>query len=405
MLLFERYFQDKEFIWKPGLERIKRAVREIGGKSYPSIIVAGTNGKGSTCHFIAEILKKHGLRVGLFTSPHLFRFSERIKVDLREVNDEALDKAFYEVKGVVEKHELTYFEASLVLALKVFEEFKVDCAVFEVGLGGRLDATNVLDHEVGVITTVGLDHQNYLGDTLEEIFAEKLAVLKPGMVGVVSKNDLGVLEKFSDRFPEETYFYGADFWEDEVSVSLSGTSFYYMSQVPVSLKVVGKHQAVNAACALKVSHVFVERFLERKFFIPQSIDVTLKGRFEVLRQNPPLLFDVAHNEDALKSLFSTLKELNVRASVFYGGLKDKNQLVNLRVVKEYLDWSGGEFYAVSIDNERGLKAEEILEIAKSLGIKGEKAERIEVGKVDFPAVVTGSFYLIDKIKSERELQE
>ncbi len=398
MLLFEEYFWDKEFVWKPGLERIKRAVREIGGKNYPSIIVAGTNGKGSTCHFTAEVLGKHGLRVGLFTSPHLFRFNERIKINLEEVSNEVLDEAFRDIRGVIEKHELTYFEASLVLALRVFEEFKVDCAVFEVGLGGRLDATNVLDHQVGVITTVGLDHQNYLGNTLEEIFSEKLAVLKPNMVGVVSKNDLGVLKKFSDRFPEETYFYGADFWEDEVSVSLSGTNFYYMSQVPVSLNVVGKHQAVNAACGLKVSHVFVERFMGKKFFIPQSIDVTLKGRFEVLRKNPPLLFDVAHNEDALKSLFSTLKSLGIRASVFYGGLRDKNQSANLRVVKEYLGWSGGNFYAVSIDNERGLKAEEILEVAKSLEIRGEKIERIEVEKVDFPAVVTGSFYLRGKLR-------
>jgi len=395
---FEEFFEGKEFSWKPGLERVKGAVEEFGGKDYPSVIVAGTNGKGSTAVLTAEALVRQGLTVGLFTSPHAYRFNERIRVNLEEVGTDELDDAFSAVEPLVEKFSLTYFEASLLLALEVFRRRGVECAVFEVGLGGRLDATNALNHQVGVLTKVSLDHREWLGESLEEIAKEKVAVFKEGMVGVVLKNPPEVLEVLRGSFNGELHLFGRDFWAEEVKVSLEGTEFYYMGQLPVRLKVVGRHYAENASAAVRAAQLLTERFLGRRFLIPGEFDSTLPGRFEVLRREPPFIFDGAHNPQALRALFSTLKELGIKASVIFGGFKDKELAENLKEVKGYLEWSKGNFYATSLPPPRGLSAGELLRAARGLGVKGREVERIKLSEFKEPAVLTGSFYLGGKVE-------
>ncbi len=391
---FERYFEDKEFVWKPGLERIKRAVEEFGGKDYPSVIVAGTNGKGSVSHLIAEALIGNGLKVGLFTSPHLFRFNERIKVNLREVETGELDRAFESVFPLIERFELTYFEASLVLALEVFKKKKVDAAVFEVGLGGRLDATNALDHQLAVLTSVSLDHTNYLGSSLPEIAREKAEVFRGVPFGVLGDVEDGVVETVRRVFDGELHLYGRDFWADGVLVSISGTSFYYMGSVPMKTSLIGEHQAVNASVAVRTSQLFFERFFRNHFLIPREFTVKLPGRFEVLKESPPVIFDVAHNEGALKKLFETAKELGICGDVYYSGLKDKEQERNLKVVSEYLDWSCGTLYLLQIENERAESVERLKEIAVKSGIQNvEFVDRVKVKELKKPSVITGSFYV------------
>jgi len=395
---FEEFFEGKEFNWKPGLERVKRAVEEFGGKDYPSVIVSGTNGKGSTAVLTAEALVRQGFTVGLFTSPHVYRFNERIRVNLKEVETEELDKAFESVKPLFEEFNLTYFEASLLLALEVFKMKRVNCAVFEVGLGGRLDATNVLTHQVGVLTKVSLDHRDWLGETLEEIAREKVAVFKEGMVGVALNNPPEVLEVLRADFKGELHLYGRDFWTEEVKVSLEGARFYYMGQLPVKLKMVGSHYAENASGAIRAAQLLTERFLGRKFLIPGEFSSTLPGRFEVLKSEPPFIFDGAHNPQALRALFTTLRELGVNASVIFGGFKDKELMENLKEVKAYLESSGGRFYAVSLPPPRGLSAVELLKAAGKLGIKGGELETVKLNEFREPAVLTGSFYLGGKVE-------
>jgi len=395
---FERFFEGKEFNWKPGLERVKGAVEESGGKDYPSVIVAGTNGKGSTAVLTAEALVKQGLTVGLFTSPHVYRFNERVRVNLEEVETEELDGAFKAVRPLVERFNLTYFEASLLLALEVFRRRGVDCAVFEVGLGGRLDATNALNHQVGVLTKVSTDHREWLGESLEEIAGEKVAVFKEGMVGVALSNPPEVLEVLRGSFGGELHLFGRDFWAEEVKVSLEGTDFYYMGQLPVKLKMVGGHYAENASAAVRAAQLLAERFLGRKFLIPGEFNSTLPGRFEVLRREPPFIFDGAHNPQALRALFSTLKELGIRASVIFGGFKDKELMENLKEVEVYLEWSKGSFYAVSLPPPRGLSGGELLKAAGELGIEGREVKRIKLNEFKEPAVLTGSFYLGGKVE-------
>ncbi len=394
MVLLEEYFKGKEFNWDIGLERIKGAVKEFKGKDYPSIVVAGTNGKGTTSHLIAEALKRQGLKVGLFTSPHVYSFTERIKVDLKEVSVQELNRSFREILPLVERFNLTYFEASLILALSVFREEGVDCAVFEVGLGGRLDAVNALNHQLAVLTGVSLDHTDYLGSTLREIAREKVAVFKGKEVGVVSEVSREVLKVLKSEFKGELHLYGRDFWADGEELFKFGTSFYYMGQLPIKLSLVGKHYCRNASTAIRAAQVFCERFLGRKFKIPKDFSVVLPGRFEVLRREPFALFDGAHNTEALRALFSTLKELNLKASVVFGSFKDKELSLNLKAVKDYLDWSCGELLLVEIPSERGAGVELLLETAEKLKIgKVKSLKRISLRELSFPVVITGSFYL------------
>ncbi len=391
---FERYFENKEFIWKPGLERIKRAVEKFGGKDYPSIIVAGTNGKGSVSHLISEALIKDGLKVGLFTSPHLFRFNERIKINLKEVETKELDEAFYSVLLLIERFELTYFESSLVLALEIFKRERVDAAVFEVGLGGRLDATNVLDHQLAVLTSVSLDHTNYLGSSLTEIAKEKVEVFRGVPLGVMGDVERSVVETVKSVFDGELHLYGRDFWADEISVSISGTSFYYMGSVPLKTTLIGEHQAVNTSVAVRASQLLLEQFFGEHFLIPAEFTVKLPGRFEVLKENPPVIFDVAHNEGALKKLFETAERLGISGDVYYSGLKDKEQEKNMKIVSEYLKKSRGTLYLLQIENERAENVGKLREIAVKSGIKNiEIIDRVKVKELKKPSIITGSFYI------------
>jgi len=280
------------------------------------------------------------------------------------------------------------------LALEVFKRENVDAAVFEVGLGGRLDATNALDHQVAVLTTVSLDHTNYLGSSLCEIAREKAGVFRGVPFGVVGEVRSEVLGFVNEVFEGELHLYDRDFWVDGVKVSLSGTSFYYMGSVPVETALVGEHQAVNASVAVRASQVFLERFFGKHFLIPSEFIVKLPGRFEVLRESPPVIFDVAHNEGALKKLFETSKGLGILGDVYFSGLKDKEQERNLKVISEYLKESSGTLYLLQIKNERAESVKKLKEIAAKHGIeKVEIVDRVRVSELKRPSVITGSFYV------------
>ncbi|WP_163329326.1 bifunctional folylpolyglutamate synthase/dihydrofolate synthase [Desulfurobacterium thermolithotrophum] len=395
MTLFESYFEKKEFDWKPGLERIKKAVEEINLKKFPSIIVAGTNGKGSTSHMIAKILKEHGYKTGLFTSPHLFRFNERFKVDLKEVDDEVINDCFKEIFQVVEKYSLTYFEAAFLLSLSIFYHFKVDFAVFEVGLGGRLDATNAVNHDIAVITHIDYDHRDYLGNTIEEIAKEKIAVINNNIPAVVSENKSIVKELVLSK-TNKAFIYGEDFDVADVTVSIEGTTFKYGGNTYLTT-LIGRHQAINAVTALKVC----ETILGEKFkpeLSNKGLKISLLGRFQLIRKNPTVIFDVAHNVDALKNLFKTAKEIGIKADVIFSGLKDKDIENNLKVIRDYLNYSKGTLFVTEIDNPRGMKFEKLLELTRKVGIeKTKRVDRIDINYIKNDTIITGSFYIVEKL--------
>ncbi|MEM2821458.1 MAG: Mur ligase family protein, partial [Thermoproteota archaeon] len=273
----EEYFQVLKELYdlrgiKLGLDIIKGLLKELGNpeRDYPIILIGGTNGKGSTVATISSILREYGFRVGVFTKPHLCRFTERIVVDNREIDRKEVVEYYWKIKQAGEKvsEKLgrfpTFFEASTAMAFEYFSEKKVDVAVVEVGMGGRLDATNACDPLVSVITNVSLEHTKYLGDTVEKIAFEKSGIIRPGrpIVSACSGSALRVIEERCRELGSELILVGRDVKYNvsksdlnglEMSMTLKRMAF---NDLKVSLR--GKFQAENVSTAV----ASVSKFLE-----------------------------------------------------------------------------------------------------------------------------------------------
>ncbi len=393
---FETYFASKEFVWKIGLDRIKGALSTLSFSLPPSVIVAGTNGKGSTSTFIASILKEHGKKVGLFTSPHIVKFNERFRIDLKQVDTKTLNRAFREILPVVEKFSLTYFEAAFLLAVFLFRN--CDFVVYEVGLGGRLDATNAISHNLAVITHIDFDHKDYLGDTIEKIAVEKLHVVKDGIPVVISDNPPVVFE-LAKEFTEKITAFGRDFSVSDVSVSLSGTEAFYRDEDTAFrflIPLYGFHQAVNASTAISAAKIILKDIFGEEFLVSEAVKglsgVKLPGRFQVVRRKPLLIVDVAHNPDAVKRFVETLKLLNLSVDILYSGLKDKDVKEVVSILESYVNSCGKRLFVTEIDNERALSAEEIKSYSDSAVVVEDLSSVL-----DRPVAVVGSFYLVGKL--------
>ncbi len=396
MTEFEKFLSGKEFIWKPGLERVRSAISELPVKKGKSVIVAGTNGKGSTAFFLSSILKEHGLKVGLFTSPHLRRINERFRINLKEIPDRIIDEAFHAIQKLIERHSLTYFESCFLLALYLFKE--CDISVFEVGMGGRLDATNAVKHDLAVITHIDYDHEKYLGKTISEIATEKLHVASE-IPAVISRNRKEVIE-VAKRFSKKLFIYGKDFSVKNVKVSISGTEFTYYdddSELKFQTGLIGEHQAVNASTAIFSSKLLLKSTEIEK--IANGLSINLEGRFQVIRRNPLIIIDVAHNTDAVENLVKTLKKLSLNVDVIYSGLKDKDIGRILKILHEYTHSAGTKLFVTQIKGDRGLSCEELMKISRSLSIKAFPIHEVNLDKVKNDTLITGSFYLLSQIQS------
>jgi dihydrofolate synthase/folylpolyglutamate synthase len=278
--------------------------------------IAGTNGKGSTGAILSRVLSDHGIKTGLYTSPHLVRFTERFRIDEREVEAERIVAVFEKIRSTLDGGDPpTFFEMITAMAFLYFAEENVDIVIAETGLGGRLDATNVIDPEVCLITNIGFDHQEYLGSTLTSIAREKAGIIKPGVpvvTGALQPAAQGVLKTACMNREAPLYRFKSDF---NVRRS-SKNSFLYrgigsLQLPPLSLNLIGPHQTANAAVALATLEL-----LEQKGFVllrPQLVESALHevrwpARLEILETNPQIVLDGAHNPQGAESLRSALKE-------------------------------------------------------------------------------------------------
>jgi dihydrofolate synthase/folylpolyglutamate synthase len=314
---------------RPRLEPTRRAVELLGDpqRSYRVIHVTGTNGKTSTTRFIERILREHGLRTGRFTSPHLVRLNERMALDGEPVSDEQLISVYSDIEPILEfvdqelaekgESPLTFFEALAVLGFAVFADAPVDVLVLEVGMGGAWDSTNVADGDVAVFTPIGLDHMDRLGNTIEEISETKSGIIKPGSIVVSSAQEpsaLAVLEKVSGEISEGLKIEGRDFRVTEFvatptgqSISISGLAGEYG---PYAAPVFGVHQGQNLAVAIAA----VEAFLGGgKLQIADDVlrsaisDVSSPGRLQLIKTEPSILLDAAHNPAGSQILVNALR--------------------------------------------------------------------------------------------------
>jgi dihydrofolate synthase/folylpolyglutamate synthase len=326
---------------KLGLENIQRLVEAFGHPeaAFRSVHVAGTNGKGSTAAFTNGILRAAGFRVGLYTSPHLLDFRERILVDGHPISEEELAALTTEVAGVIDRifapspmSSPTFFEAATALAFLHFARAGVDWGVIEVGLGGRSDATNILQAEASVITNIGLEHQEHLGDTLESIAAEKAGIIREGG-SVVTAAEGAALEAVA-RIARQK---GARLIRvrDEYRVKYMGRSArgetfrlggrireYDSLQIPL----LGRHQIVNAVTAVAVAELLEEQgFAVGELAIWEGLaSAHWPGRLQLISARPRILVDGAHNPAAIQALGSFLEEEKLPARLLiFGVLKDK----------------------------------------------------------------------------------
>lgn len=319
------------------LDRMRALMAELGNpqENYAIIHVAGTKGKGSVSALCASALKAAGYKTGLYTSPHLLDYVERIQIYDRQMSHRDLVELVEQIKPAVAKiPKLTTFEITTALGLLYFARQKVDAAVVEVGLGGRLDATNVVLPKVSVITSLSYDHTAILGDTLTQIAGEKAGIIKDGIpvVSALQKDEaLQVLLRIANERHAPFTLIGRDLKFASLRHDLSGQSLelsaFQDRTAPLQIKIplLGLHQVENAAtayAALKVSGLGVaDEVIQRGF-----AEVNWPARFEVVRRQPPLIFDSAHNQDSFARLRQTLDDYFPDKSVYliFGASEDKN---------------------------------------------------------------------------------
>ncbi len=398
-----------------GLERVQRVLAALDiPKFCPLFIVAGTNGKGSTCTMLESILYAAGYRVGKYLSPHLVRYNERVRIAGRDADDAQLADGFAAVEAVRGDVPLTYFEFATLAAWVTFSRAGVDALVLEVGLGGRLDAVNVFDPDCSIITSVDIDHVDYLGDTREKIGWEKAHVYRTGRPAICS-----------DPMPPESLLrYAADIGAD---LRLLGRDFGYegdrqqwlywgpagrRSGLPYpALR--GANQLLNASACLAALESMHERLPVSVQHIRAGLmNAELPGRFQVLPGRPAVILDVAHNPHAAAVLRENLAAMagyrHTHAVV--GMLKDKD----MRGVFEHLKGRVDHWYVATLDNPRGATADEVSEVIRAAGAGGqietfatprEAYARAQGVAADGDRIlVFGSFYTVADVIQARQSQ-
>jgi len=359
------------------LDRMFALMEELENpqKKYPIIHVAGTKGKGSVAALCASALKAAGLEVGLYTSPHLWDYAERIQINGQPISHEQLIELVEEVKPAVAKiPKLTTFEITTAIGLLAFANNDVNAAVIEVGLGGRLDATNIVTPRVSVITSLSYDHMAVLGNTLAAIAGEKAGIIKGG-VPVVSapqtKEALEVLERVAKEKNSPFILVGADLKFKRLESSLDGQELAVSDQqsaVSLRIPLLGRHQIENAAIAytsLKASGISISNEAIQQGFA----HVKWPARFEVLRRQPPVIIDSAHNRDSARRLRETLDEYfpQIPVILIFCALEDKDISGMLEELKPRLEC----VVATRADHPRAPSAEWMAEQVRNAGIRVE----------------------------------
>jgi dihydrofolate synthase / folylpolyglutamate synthase len=409
---------------KLGLENTTRLMSFLGNphEKFRSVHIAGTNGKGSTSAMIASMLQAAHFRVGLFTSPHLVSFTERIRVNGIEIEESDVVAYTDRIRGVVSdhfSHSPTFFEYVTAMAFLYFEREGVELAVVETGMGGRLDATTVITPSLSVITRIGYDHQEFLGHTLREIAMEKAGIIKEGIPVVSSAQAMDAMEVIEERASEmhsRLYVYGKEFRASPVRSDLYGNTFDYEGERILSCLFVplcGMHQIENASLAVKAFELLMGEDAPHEVITKGLFSTAWPGRLELrqISQDCDLLIDGAHNPPASIALSEALevyyKPFYRRIILILGIMADKD----IEGIMKPLLSLATEVILTAPDYQRAAAPETLLRYASSLGFKDARtAERVsralEIAKDlclaspagDLPQksliVVTGSFYTI-----------
>lgn len=404
--------------WKgaiPGLGRTQELLAKIGNpeKNMKYVHITGTNGKGSTAAMTASVLRKAGYTVGLYTSPYIWRFNERMSVNGEDITDEELAEITAFVKPYAETmaDKPTEFELVSVIGFEFFARRHCDIVVLEVGMGGALDSTNVIPApEVAVMTNVGLDHTEYLGSTVEAIAATKAGIIKPGCEAVLYPSEPGVIETVkADCAAKGVHLTVADF--DRIQpegFDLTGQTFSYGAYPHVRLPLLGNHQLRNCAVVLETIGALRRQgwAITDEQLYDGIRDTVWPGRFELLSKEPMFIVDGGHNPQCLYALAENtalyLKDRDITALT--GVMADKDYMDMYAAMAPYIS----RFVAVTPDNPRALPAQKLAQLLRErFGKPAVAAETVEAGVLeairqagkDGVVLAFGSLYMTGAIRA------
>ncbi len=393
---FDWLYVDFNFEIKYDLSRIKKALNHLNNPiNYKCIHVAGSNGKGSTVAYLKSCLVNAGYKVGTFISPYIISFNERITLNNRYISDREFIDLVNKVKYVFDQNKLilTYFEVLTVIAFCFFEEQKVDYAIVETGLGGRIDSTNVIDKEVALITNIGYDHMEVLGDTIEEIAAEKLGIVKDCLITSVDSELKLLFQSYCKKIKAKIKF--VDSIENLVIGELS-TSFKYKNY-QVTLKMLGQHQAKNASLAIECLNYLRENknLLITNQQILTGLEKTVwPGRLEKI--NDFIYVDGAHNVAGIKALCKFMETVDKKKNIVFTCLKDKQKKEMIALLDQTFD----KIYFTEFKFERSESAQNLYDLSnnKNKELSLDYTEVAAKFKKDEFNIFCGSLYFISIIR-------
>ena len=398
---------------KPGLERIKELCEALGNPqdSLKFIHVAGTNGKGSFCSMISSVLRCGGYNVGTFTSPYVLRFNERMSVNGVDISDDELCSIIERIKPIADKmtDKPTEFELITAAAFLYFYEKRCDLVVLECGLGGRLDSTNIIKTPLlSVITGIALDHTAVLGETVEEIAAEKAGIIKANVPVLWCGSDDGALAVIEKKATNESApLYCVDRSSVTVSeFSLSGTVFSFSGYKNVKIKLLGEYQIDNAANVLSAIDILKNNGINisNEALLSGMESAAWHSRFEIINQNPLIIADGGHNPEGVVSAVKSIKRYfgSKKVNILTGVMKDKDY----RFIAKEISSVAKEVFCITPDNPRALKAEELSGVYEDLEISSKSYEDVQSAffaaaevskKQDTPLICLGSLYMYSEI--------
>lgn len=403
---------------KKDLTNTIRLCESIGNphRNFRSIHIAGTNGKGSTTHMLAAILQTAGYKTGLYTSPHLFDFRERIRVDGQVCDKEFVVDFTEKIRPLIEEIEPSFFEITVAMAFEYFSRKQVDVAVIEVGLGGRLDSTNIITPELSIITNIGMDHTQLLGDTPAKIAFEKAGIIKPGVPVVIGQSTPETRPVFIQQAGEKQapiVFVEDERYVDEFSFEhnhlLVVIDEKQKDEKPVfELDLKGLYQATNLLTVLEAVHQLrLQGWTIEQAQVKQALQQVkkltgLRGRWEQLRAKPRVIADVAHNEDGIKMLVEQLEfETFQHLHIIIGMVKDKDVDSVLRLLPAY-----AKYYFTRADIPRAMDEQELQQKALAAGLKGDHFSDVNTAlkqvlsqaKDEDLVLVCGSVFLVAEVR-------
>jgi len=377
---------------------------------FKSIHIAGTNGKGSVCHMLASILQEAKYKVGLYTSPHLQSFTERIRINGIEVSKDWVAQFVSQHQAIIEEIRPSFFEITVAMSFVYFAEKEVDTAVIETGLGGRLDSTNVITPELSIITNIGLDHTDMLGDTLEKIAGEKAGIIKEGVPILISETQ----KETESVFFQKAHSMNAPIvFADRIysQVKSKGQTILInkstMNLLHLDLDLKGAYQIKNARAVV----LAIDLLNQKDYSISRNHtlrglsrvkkNTNLRARFEIIQQEPIVIFDVAHNKEGVTLSLKELQKLDYKKlHIIYGCVNDKDVASVLPLFPK-----DANFYWTQADVPRALAVRDLKKKANQLNIIGEAIETpklaleqamIESEREDCILVI-GSFFILETL--------